>query len=137
MNDVLDTGKLIRDTRSGDEEAKIRFYSLLAVRFLPVVKCELERHVILKDACIDTDEKGREICLAAIEEIKKISPVDSTRWSLKRAVHILHNITDDFIVNTLVPMAKNNHIEAENLLFILIRNKLLQWIERKRWKTSG
>jgi len=136
MKEFTDTEKLIQKARSGNNEAKNRFYDRLNERFLPVIKCELKRYAILQKGIPDIEKTNVDICCKAIDEIKKICPIDGRNWSLKRAVHVLHNITDDYIVNTLVPLAKNGDAEAENLLFVLIRNKLLQWMERKSWKTS-
>lgn len=137
MKEFMDTEKLIRKARSGNNAAKNRFYDRLNVRFLPIVTCELKRHAVLQKANVDLEKAGADICRKALDEIRRICPIDGASWSLKRAVHILHNIADDYIVNALVPMAKDDNAEAENLLFVLIRNKLLQWMERKSWKISG
>ena len=137
MTSSSNTENLILQARSGDQEAKQRFYDTLAVRFLPIVTCELRRHAVLQNSGMNLEKEGQAICRQAVEEIIKLCPVEGTQWSLKRAVHILHNITDDAIVNALVPLAKKDHAEAENLLFVLIRNNLMQWMERKGWKKSG
>ncbi|MBN2030861.1 hypothetical protein JW824_11540 [bacterium] len=141
MNEIstkeqIETEALIRNARSGDKSAENLFYSHLIVRFLPVVKCEIGRYSLLEKEVKYRDETIREICEEAIEEIKTLCPIDSAHWSLIRAMHILRNITEDFIMNTLFNLARNGNLEAENQLFSIIRKKLIQWIESKNWKAS-
>ena len=134
MKDRIQGEDLIREARSGNETAEKLFYSNLIERFLPIVKCEIERCPLIPKEIGCPEGMSREICRKAIEEIKTLCPVDNDQWSLMRAVHILRNITDDFIMNMLVDLARKGNAEAENLLFTIIRKKLIQWIESKSWK---
>ena len=134
IKDQMKAEDLIRNARSGDKIAEKLFYSNLIIRFLPIVKCEIGRYTPLQKEIKSLEEMSREICQEAIEEIKKLCPIHNAQWSLISAIHILRNITDDFIMNTLVNLARNEDAEAENLLFSIIRKKLMQWIERRSWK---
>jgi len=134
MKNRIEGEDLIREARSGNETAEKLFYTNLIVRFLPIVKCEIGRCPPLQKEIGCTEGMSREICQRAVEEIKTICPIGNEQWSLMRAIHILRNITDDFIMNMLVDLARNGNAEAENLLFTIIRKKLIQWIESKSWK---
>ena len=127
---------LIRDARSGNETAENLFYSNLTERFLPIAKCEIERVPLLQKETKYLETITLEVCEKAIKEIKKICPIHNVQWSLIRAVHILRNIVDDFILDTLLDLARNGDEEAENLLFSIIRKKLIQWIEKKNWEVT-
>jgi len=127
---------LLHSARSGNETAENLFYSNLIERFLPIAKCEIERVPVLLKENKYLEAITIEVCEKAIEEIKTICPVGKVQWSLIRAVHILRNIIDDFILNTLLDLARSGDEEAENILFSILRKKLMQWIESKNWEAT-
>lgn len=136
MREKIKTEDLIRDARSGDETAKNLFYSNLTERFFQIVTCEIGKYPFLQKEITHLEGTIQEICHEAIEEIKRLCPIDGARWSLIRAMHILHNITEDFIMNILFNHARKGNLEAENQLFSIIRDKLMQWIDSKNWKAA-
>ena len=136
MKDQEKVENLLLEARSGNKTAEDKFYSHLTVRFIQIVRCEIERFSILRNEEPYIDKMCHKICQEAIEEIKILCPISHTNWSLIRAVHILHNITDDFIMNNLVSLAKDGNNEAENMLFTILRTKLIQRVETKTWKVA-
>lgn len=127
---------LLKAARAGEEGAETEFFSHLAVRFLPLVTGKLQKHPLLKKS-VDIETQAPETCQSAIETVKKLMPISSKQWSLKRALFILYNDVDDFIINKLTGLAKAGNANAENLLFLKIREKLEQRIAIKRKRSSN
>ncbi len=134
-NKINNIEELIIAAKAGNKTAEAKFFSKLTVRFSALVKRELQGNPILIKR-VNTEEKSLEVCQNAIAEVKRLYPLSSTKWSLRRAVNVLHNIVDDFITNSLTDFAKNGDAEAENLLFIIIRKKLMERIAIKGWGAS-
>lgn len=136
MENQFKLESLIKSAKAGNKTAEAKFFSKLAVRFLVLVKRELQKNPIFSKQ-LNVEQKSSEVCRNAINEIKNNYPLTSAEWSLKRAITILHNIIDDFVTNTLTDFAKNGDKKAENLLFLIIRNKLMERITTKRWRVPN
>lgn len=134
MCDQTDIKHIIKAARAGDKNAEKKFFSLLSVRFPSVIKCELHKYpVVVKD--IDLEEKTEEICRQSFEEIKRKYLIEKSEWNLTHGMSYLHNHMDDFIANSLTDLAKNGNLSAERSLFAIIRKKLLEWVDKKRWRS--
>ena len=121
---------LLKAALAGDREAEAEFFSKLFVRFLPLITSELQGNAILKKS-IDIENGSREVCQTSINNLKRVLPISSQNWSMKRAVIFLHNDIDDFIIMTLTDLAKAGDSAAENSLFMMIRKKLMERIVMK------
>jgi len=131
MCDQTDIKYIIKAARAGDRSAVQEFFSILTVRFLPVIKRELQKYPVLLTN-INLEEKKWEICDQSFEEIKKKYLISNSEWNLARVMSYLHNCIDDFVANSLTDLAKLGNLNAERSLFSIIRIKLLEWIEKRR-----
>ena len=127
--------ELILAAKSGNGEAEELFFSKLGVRFSNLVTLELRKYPVVSKR-IDLEIEGEQICQLALGELKKLYPVNSSTFSLILAINVLHNVVDGAIANILADLAKQGDDEAENLLFAMIRQKLVERINRKRWRTG-
>ena len=132
MVQALNVEEILTAARNGDKEAESELFAKLFVRFLPIVSRDIRMHSVLHDK-FDIDTKCREICEQAISEVKRLYPVHSEKFLLKRAVLVLHNVVDDFITDTLYYLAKEGNKEAESFLFSLLRKKLFVYLRSKVW----
>jgi len=135
MNNKTQLENSIKAAKAGDNNAQDVIYSKLSERFFTLVTCELRRYPILIKH-INPGEKSHEICQHAIAELKRLYPISSTKWSLDRSMSVLHNVLDDFITQVLIDLAKKNIAGAENLLFSILRKKLMERIKKNRWGVS-
>jgi len=126
---------LIAAANAGDESAQEEFYSKLSVRFFRVITRELQKYPILKDG-INLEQKSQEVCQYAIDEVKKLCPLRNPGFSLMQVMNVLHNILDTVVTNALADLAKRGNKEAENLLFDIIRKKLLERIMRRKGRNA-
>lgn len=126
---------LILAAKSGDHDAEQLTFSKLYVRFFKLVSLELRKNQVIAQH-IDLEHETKQICDFAITEVKKLYPVSSPAFSLIAAINVLHNVVDGAIANMLADLAKHGNDEAENQLFSMIRQKLIERINRKRWRTS-
>lgn len=131
MDDSIKLEHLLYQAKSGDEQAAAELYEKLAVRFAVLIAKELQRHAIVRNA-IRMNEATADICQQAIQKIKQLCPLNSPQWSFQRATRVLHNLVDDFIMNTLAQMAQKGDQEAEELLFRMLRPKLMEHVNKKR-----
>lgn len=131
MRDHLKLEDLIRAANTGDKKAEERLYEKLFVRFSKVITLELQKYPVLANG-VNLDQKTTEICHCAIEEVKKVCSFDKPGSSIIQAMNVLHNVVDTNITNMLADLAKQGNEEAENLLFSIIRNKLMERIITKR-----
>ena len=127
--------ELILAAKSGNGEAEELFFSKLGVRFSNLVTLELRKYPVVSKR-IDLEIEAEQICQLALGELKKLYPVNSSTFSLILAINVLHNVVDGAIANILADLAKQGDDEAENLLFAMIRQKLVERINRKRWRTG-
>lgn len=127
--------ELILAARSGDKNAEELFFSKLRVRFCKLITLELQKHAIATKQ-IDLENEADQISHFAISEVKKLYPVAGPKFSFIVAINVLHNVIDGSIANRLAELAKQGDKEAENLLFSMIRQKLVDRINRKRWRIT-
>jgi hypothetical protein len=127
--------ELIRAARSGDQNAEALFFSKLRVRFFKLITLELQKNPVIVKR-IDLEIEAEQICQFAFSELKKLYPVNSSTFTLILAINVLHNVIDGAVANILAELAKQGDSEAENLLFSMIRQKLVERINRKRWRTG-
>ena len=133
MQNQTKTIDILRAARAGDKTAEQEIIAKLTVRFSSLVTCQLQKYPVLTK-WIDIEDKSQKICQDALAKIRKLCPPGSSRWKLARAVSVLQNVLDDFITNSLTDLAKQGDAEAENLLFFIIREKLVEQIDRTRWR---
>jgi hypothetical protein len=124
---------LIITARNGNKQAEEEFFSKLTVRFLSVITREIRNYSSLTKR-INVAEESDAICDFAISEVRRLFPINHPKFSIMWAVNVLHNVVDNFVTNLLVDIAKDGDPEAEDQLFSLIRKKLLERINRKRWR---
>lgn len=120
---------------AGNAQAQEEFFKKLSVRFSKLIALELRKYRILKNEP-DFAEKTDEICRCAIQEVQKWSPLSDHNFSMIKVMNILHNVLDTCITNWLVKITKSGNKEAEHLLFMILRKKLLERVARKRGKDS-
>lgn len=126
--------QLIVAAHSGDHQAEEKFFLKLAVRFRDIITREVRSYPIFAGR-INIIEKSEEVCQLAIDEFRRRYPLNHPRCSMSLAVNVLRQILDNFITNCLVDMARQEGDgEAENLLFSVIRKKLIQRLNQK-WRT--
>jgi hypothetical protein len=127
------TEDLFRAASVGDKTAESEILSKLFARFLPIVSLTIKTHPVLAKE-MNIEVKCGEVCQKAINDVARLYPLNSERFSIKRAVSVLHNVLDDFIANTLYQHAKTGSSEAEESLFSLIRQKLIIYLKSKLWR---
>jgi hypothetical protein len=126
---------IVKAARAGNKTAEDDFFSKLAVRFLSELTCELQKYPILIKS-VNIEDTSQEIWQKALTEVKQLFPLSTKKWKLTRAMSVLRNILDDHITNTLTELAKEGNSEAEELLFSIIRKKLIKQVDRRRWRIS-
>ncbi len=131
MDDLNDLENLLRRAKLGDQQAAKKLYEKLAVRFTALIAKELQRYVIIKNA-INLEEATAAICRQAIQKVQEICPLNGSYWSLQRVMSILHNHIDDFVLNTLTSLAQQGNPAAEELLFRMLRPKLMEHVNKRR-----
>jgi hypothetical protein len=124
---------ILQAAQQGDPQANSEIYSELFARFLPIVSLNIQKYTVLTQK-VDAEEKCREVCQTAISAIKKLYPLHSKKFSVKRAVAVLHNVIDDFIADALYLLAKEGDRKAEESLFDLLRKKLMIYVKSRLWK---
>jgi len=130
---MINTEDLFRAAKTGEKKAESEILSKLSARFFPIASLNIKTYPVLINN-IDIDVKCREVCDNAIEKVMRLYPLTSERFSLKRAVAVLHNVLDDFIANALFKLAKEGSRIAEESLFSLIRKKLIIYLNSKFWR---
>lgn len=133
MKNQTNTIEILRAARAGDKTAEQEIIARLAVRFSSLITCQLQKYPVLTK-WIDIEDKSQKICQDALVKIRKLYPPGSSKWKLARVVSVLQNVLDDFITNSLTHLAKQGDAEAENLLFFIIREKLVEQVDRTRWR---
>lgn len=136
MDNQLESEKLLSDNLAGNEPAQEKFFLKLSERFLHLIKRKVMGDPRLARR-VHCAKIGPEICEKAIAKIKRICPLTDSGWSLKRAINVFHNVVDDHIANSLTELAKKGDSEAENMLFEIIRKKLIERVAFKRWRTQN
>ncbi len=126
---------LISAANAGDEQAQEEFFSKLAVRFSKLITRELRKHPMLANG-VSLDKKSYEVCQYAMSEVKRLCPLCNPNFSLIQVMNVLHNVLDTVITNSLVDLAKKGNSAAENLLFSIIRKKLIERIIKKRGRDT-
>jgi len=133
MDEHTNTANLLEAAKTGNQKAESEILSKLFARFLPIVSLNLQKYSVLAET-IDLEMKCHEVCQNAILEVKRLYPLNSEKFSVKRAVTVLHNVIDDFIINALYELARSSNSEAEKFLFALIRKKLMIYLRSKIWR---
>lgn len=122
---------LIKAANGGDREAQQELFDKLAVRFSTLITLELQKYpVLLKES--NLEHESRKVSQLAIKEVKTLCSFCNPEFSLIQAMNILRNILDTAITNLLSGLAKKGNNEAENMLFSIIRKKLMERIILKR-----
>lgn len=132
MEDQSILEDLIRKARSGDKKAEQELFKKLSVRFSVLIARELRKYRIIIER-INLDKSRQEICQGAIQEVKMLCSVSNPAFSIVQTINVLHNVLDTFITNKLVELAKQGSPEAEDLLFSILRKKLMERITNKKW----
>ncbi len=127
--------QLVSSAVAGNAQSQEEFFKKLSVRFTKLIALELRKYPILTDEA-DLAEKTDEICRYAIQEVQKWCPLCDPNFSLVRVMNVLHNVLDTCITNWLANISKSGNKEAEYLLFMILRKKLLERVSRKRGKDS-
>jgi hypothetical protein len=131
MHDYSEVEQIIQAAKSGDPHAQQKIFSLLHVRFLPIVTRRLQ----ISRTAADPGEinlLASGFCSSAVQKINDICPTTHTRWSMVRLMSIFNNLLDDYILNLLTEKAKKGNREAENRLFEILRVKLIERTAMKR-----
>ncbi len=123
--------ELLKDAKCGDEKAQEKIYSLLYVRFLPLVSCKVVGVQSLK-TCPDIENFCRVVCRNALSRFRRVCPITHRDWSLPRLITILYNVVDESIADRLVDMSKKGDSRAEEDLFVLLHRKVTEWFHMKR-----
>lgn len=135
MTDPSEIKHLISAANAGDKKAQEEFFAKLSVRFSKLITRELRKHSILANGT-SLDNKSYEVCQYAITEVRRLCPLSNSDFSLMQVMNVLHNILDTVITNSLADLAKKGDPEAENLLFSIIRKKLMERIIKKRGRDT-
>ena len=123
--------QLIKAANGGDKKAQEKLFEKLAVRFSTLITLEIRKYPVLVKE-LNPEKKGDEVSQLAIKEVKTICSFGNPEFSLIQAMNILRNILDTTITNLLAGLAKEGNKEAENILFAIIRKKLMERIILKR-----
>jgi hypothetical protein len=118
---------------TGNQLGESEILSKLSARFLPIISLTIKAYPVLliED---NLDDKCSELCQKAIDNVKRLYPLSTGQFSIKRAVTVLHNLLDDYIANALYQIARSGNRKAEESLFTLIRKKLEIYIKNKFWR---
>jgi len=128
MDEHTNTANLLEAAKTGNQKAESEILSKLFARFLPIVSLNLQKYSVLAET-IDLEMKCHEVCQNAILEVKRLYPLNSEKFSVKRAVTVLHNVIDDFIINALYELARSS------ILRKFYRMHIAHW--RTKSKISG
>ncbi len=131
MADPSEIRHLISAANAGDKEAQEEFFAKLSVRFSKLITRELQKYPMLANG-ISLDKKSHEVCQYAMSEVKILCPLCNPNFSLMQVMNVLHNVLDTIITNSMVALAKKGNREAENLLFMILRKRLIERIIKKR-----
>jgi predicted NBD/HSP70 family sugar kinase len=127
--------QLIAAARSGDRQAEEKFLSKLAVRFRAIIAREVRLFPIIAGRA-GIIEQSEEVCQLALAEFRRRYPLSHPECSIAVAANVLRQILDNFIANSLAEIARQEgDRNAENLLFSVIRKKLIQRLNQK-WRTT-
>ncbi|UCE04554.1 MAG: hypothetical protein JSW07_13095 [bacterium] len=135
MNSQSKIEDLISAARDGDKNAEEEFFAKLTVRFSTFITRELRNYPILING-INLDERSREVCQVAIKEVKRVCPLSTSKFTMVKAINVLHNVVETFVTNSLVSLAKKGDTKAEDALFSILRKRLMERITKKRWRKS-
>ena len=135
MSDPSEIRHLIGAANAGDKQAQEEFFIKLSVRFSKVITRELRKYPILANGT-SLDQKSHEVCQYALKEVKSLCPLGNPNFSLMQVMSVLHNVLDTIITNSLVDLAKKGNPDAENLLFSIIRRRLMERIIKKRGRDT-
>ncbi len=125
--------QLVRGAMAGNSWAQQEFFNKLSVRFSRLIALELRKYPVLTNEA-EFDERVEEICRLAIEEVKKWCPLCSDNFSFVQISNVLRNVLETYITNWLTKLAKTDNLEAESLLFSILRKKLMERASKKRGK---
>ena len=131
MSNPSEIRHLISAANSGDKQAQEEFFTKLSVRFSKLITRELRKYPMLLNG-VSLDKKCNEVCQYAMSEVKRLCPICNPNFSLMKVMNVLHNVLDTVVSNSLVALAKKGNMEAENLLFTILRDKLMERIIKKK-----
>jgi|GEM_PF-3124643 len=135
MSESLEIKHLVSSASAGDQQAQEEFFSKLSVRFSKLITLELRKYPMLANG-VSLDKKSDEVCQYAIEEVRRLCPLCNPNFSLMQVMKVLHNVLDTIITNSMVALAKKGDREAENVLFAILRKKLMERIIKKRGRDT-
>jgi len=135
MSEPVEIKHLISVASAGDQQAQEEFFSKLSVRFSRLITLELRKYPMLANG-VSLNKRSDEVCQYAIEEVRRLCPLCNPNFSLMQVMNVLHNVLDTVITNSLADLAKKGNPRAENLLFEIIRKKLLERIMKKRGRDT-
>ncbi len=119
----MDIELLIKQTKSGNKEAQEELFSKLFARYSFIItRIEQEKNYKKTGLCLDTLKIWKIIETKLKNEVGNINSKYFYLWSAK----VIKNIIDDHIVEFLVKLSKLNNFIAEQKLFSIIRQKLLE-----------
>lgn len=134
MESMSKTEDLIRAGKSGNKKAESEILTKLSARFLTIISLTIKTYPVLGMEN-NFEVRCQEICQKAVADVSRLYPVHSDKFTLKRAIIVLHNVLDDYIANLLYIKAKSGSREAEQSLFSLIRKKLEIYLKNKLWRS--
>jgi hypothetical protein len=134
METISKTENLLLAAKKGRKRAESEILVKLSARFLPIVSLTIKTYQVLAVEN-NIDMRCEEVCQKAIANVLRLYPISSDKFSLKRAVIVLHNVLDDYIANALYQLAKSGSTSAEESLFSLIRKKLDIYLKNKFWRS--
>jgi len=126
---------LIAAANAGDKQAQEIFYVKLSVRFSKLITRELRKYPMLAKG-VGLDKKRDEVCQYALGEVKRLCPVCNPNFSLMQVMNVLHNILDTLVTNSMAELAKKGNQKAEDLLFAILRKRLMERIIKKRGRDT-
>jgi len=135
MSDPSEIRHLITTANAGDKQAQEEFFSKLSVRFSKLITRELRKYPMLANG-VSLDNKSHEVCQFALSEVKRLCPLCNPNFSLMQVMNVLHNVLDTVITNSMVDLAKKGNQEAENLLFTILRKRLMERIIKKKGRDT-
>ena len=135
MTEPSEMKHLISAANAGDKQAQEEFFLKLSVRFSKLVTRELRKYPMLANG-VSLDKKCIEVCQYAISEVKRLCPLCNPNFSLMQVMNVLHNVLDTVITNSMVALAKKGNQKAENVLFAILRKRLMERIIKKRGRDS-
>jgi hypothetical protein len=135
MTDPSEMKHLISAANAGDKKAQEEFFTKLSVRFSKLITRELRKYPMLANG-VSIDKKSYEVCQYAVNEVRRLCPLCNPNFSLMQVMTVLHNVLDTVITNSLVDLAKEGNPKAENLLFEILRKRLMERIIKKRGRDT-